>query len=266
MLYVIYSQAQIFKNQEISISLGVGDENIEHITNEQLDFLNYAYNEPDVLDYGLFKLAYKFDFLDKMSANIQFDLIPLCFDISVYYHYNNKLYIGGGLLLKSTYIEDFDQYHKNILPDYYWLNKGSRDLNAKSLGIYGTGIYKLIDNNRFQINVKFDLGILSFLKSKANFSYKKKLSNERLHYHYLSKPSFQPFVRPKINLKLRFFNIKNTSVGMFLNSSYLFAKRRMKYLRTIEKWVVESSESKLYKLPMHYYSFFELNLGLYVKW
>lgn len=259
------------RNSEFSFSLGgVGTRMEKFPSNENLDFLNYADTYPAFFDDVVVNMGYRFVFLSKMSADIKLtvmsDLAPDNYDISVYYHFNKTAGIGIGSMLNKIYISNFEQFQTQLLPDYYLIDDNYRQLKAYDLGFYLTPTFEFIRSDRFQATVKFDIGVSSFLSEEAVFYHKRKLSNERIAYHYNTKNSFQPFFNPKIEMRLRVFNINKTSIGLLLNSNFYHGQRSMNYNRSIQRWTSDNKIDELVKTPKHNYTRFETDIGLYLKW
>lgn len=267
----LFAQGWDVKNKELTFSFGFAEYDIQkHPTSDNLDFINYAYSDPDILDYGLIKIGYKFGFLAKYSADIklmmQSDLAPVNYDVSVSYHFNKMLGIGVGSMLTNTYIMDFEEYHYQAFPEYYLLDENSRQFKAYDLGFYISPFLSPIQNDKFRATIKCDIGLSSFLKEHTAFYHKRKLSNERLLYDYQTIMTFQPYVNPRLELRLQAFKVKTTSVGFLLNSNFFYSNRSMNYNQTTQQWNTENEQFNKMKLTKHNYSRFEMDFGLYVKW
>ncbi len=267
----LFAQNQVLKNQEFSLSLGIGELDIEKFApNKNLDFINYIDYDPDYTDYIVLKLGYKFDFLSKMSADINLimldDIIPDNYDISAHYFIKPWIGIGIGSMLNKNWITYFEEYHTQTLPDYYMMDENVRQFTTYDLGFYLSPALKPIDNDIFKLQIKCDLGMSSFRKEEATFLHKKKLSNERLQYHYETIRDFQPYIQPKIDIRLKAFHIKEASFGFLLNSNYFLSDRSINYYRTIQTWTSDNEIKEQIEPAKHKYSRFELNMGMFLKW
>ena len=269
--FSLLGQKLDLKTREFSFSLGAVETRMEKFpANENLDFLNYYDTYPEYFDYLVVNLGYRFDFFSKMSADIKLivmsDLVPDNYDISAYYHFNNTIGIGFGSMLNKIYFSNFEQFQAQILPDYYLTDENFRQIQVYDLGFYLTPMFKLIRNDRFQTTFKFDIGVSSFLKEGSVFYHKRKFANERLIYNYNTKNSFQPFINPKIEMRLQAFNINKTTVGLLLNSNFYLGKKSINYMRSIQRWTSDNEINELVKTPKHLNTRFETDFGLYVKW
>ncbi len=267
----LFAQNLAFKNQEFSFSVGIAELDIEKFSpNKNLDFINYVDFDPEYLDFIIMKLGYRFDFFSKMSADIKLimmdDIIPDNYDISVDYFLKPWIGIGAGSTLNKIWITYFEEYQIQALPDYYLMDYNVQQFTAYDLGFYLSPILKPIDNGVFKLLIKCDLGISSFMKEEATFYHKKKLSNERLQYHYETKADYQPYIQPRLDMRLKAFRIKETSFGILLNSSYYYSKRSINYIRTIQAWTSENKIKEQIEPPKHSYSRFEFNMGIFVSW
>lgn len=266
----LFAQTSKFRNKELSLSVGVAEFDIERFPpGENPDFINYFNEHPEHLDYIIAKFAYKFDFLRKMSADIRIilmdDLIPDNYDISAHYYFKPWAGLGIGSILNKNYITWYERHPSLILPDYYSLGS-SGQITTYDLGFYLSPALKPFDNDFFSLLIKCDLGLTSFTKEEAAFLWKKKLSNERLSYDYKTKTAFQPYIHPKLELRLRAFKIKNAGVGILLNSGYFDSSRSIDYVRTVQRWTPENTLTEEIQMPQHNYSIFELDMGIFVRW
>lgn len=267
----LFAQNLAVKNHEFSFSIGLGELDIEKLSpNENLDFINYVYSDPEYTDFVIIKLGYKFDFFSKMSADIKLimmdDIIPDNYDISVHYFIRPWLGVGVGSMLNKNWITCFEEYQIQALPDYYLVDYNVQQFTAYDVGFYLSPLLKPIDNNIFKLQISCDLGLSSFMKEEAAFYHKKKLSNERLQYHYETNTDYQPYIQPKIEIRLKAFKIKDTSIGFLLNSNYYYSNRSINYFRTIQKWTSENKITEQIESSKHNYSRFEFNVGIFLIW
>lgn len=267
----LFAQGLGIKNKEISVSFGFSEYNVQkNPKNNDLDFLNYAYSDPEILDFGLLKLGYEFDFLSNFSADMklimQSDLAPVNYDVSLSYRFNEKVGIGIGSMLSNTYISYFEEYQYQALPEYYLLDENLRQFKAYDLAFYASPIFLPIQNDRFRAALRCDIGLSSFLRKQTSFYHKRKLSNELLLYDYQTEITFQPYVNPKVELILKAFKVKSTSVGFLVNTNYVFSNRSINYNRTIQRWTAGNEHVEKIKSPKNIYSRFEMDFGLYMKW
>mgnify|MGYP006283677041 CR=1 FL=1 len=267
----IFAQGLDIKNKEFTFSFGFSEYNVQKFSiTDDLDFLNYAYSDPDILDFGLLKLGYRFDFLSNFSADmkliIQSDLVPDNYDFSISYCFNKKLGIGIGSMLTNTYVSYFEEYQYQAFPEYYLMDENLRQFKAYDLAFYASSIFLPIQNDRFRATIKCDIGLSSFLREQTAFYHKRNLSNERLLYDYHTKIVFQPYVNPKVELRLKTFEVKSASVGFLLNTNLFISNRSINYNRTIQQWTADNEHVDKIKTPKHNYSRFEMDFGLYIKW
>lgn len=269
--FCLSAQNSKIHNQEFSFSVGIAELNIEKFSSTQnLDFVNYVDSYPEYLDYITVKLGYKFDFSSKLSGNIKLilmdDLVPDNYDISAHYFFNHRIGLGGGSILNKIYITSFEEYQVQNLPNYYLVDDNIQQFKTYDLGFYLSAVVKPIDSDIFKVLLKCDLGISSFLKKETTFYHKKKLSNERLQYHYEIKTAFQPYIQPKLEFRLRALKLKKTFLGILLNTSYYYSNRSINYTRTIHEWTLENSVKNEIKSPIHKYCRFEFDIGIFANW
>ena len=266
----VFAQKLKLKNKEFNFTIGSSELKVDKFSpNENLDFLNFVDFDPDYTDFIILKLGYKFDFFSKMSADIKLvmmdDIIPDNFDISVYYFVTPSIGIGVGSMLNKGWITGFEEYQSQYLSNYFILDDNVKQFINYDLGFYLSPIVKPIDNDIFKLQLSFDLGISSFNKQSATFYYKKEFSNERVQYHYNTTHKYQPYIQPKIDIRLKLFKIKNTSIGLLLNSNYYYSQKSINYTRSIQSWTLENSTTEQIKPAKHEYSRYEVNMGIYMN-
>ncbi|MDY0281209.1 MAG: hypothetical protein RBR35_11695 [Salinivirgaceae bacterium] len=265
------AQTPKIKNRELSFSIGTSNHNVPKFTsNQDLDFLNYVDCDPEYFEYLIVKLGYKFDLTSKISADIKLllmdDLVPDNYDIIAKYHFNNLIDFGLGSILTKSYISNFEEYQRQSLPDYHLVDDNMQQFKCYEIGFYLTPMVKLIQSEWFQATIKCDMGMASYLKKEVTFYHKKRLSNERMIYNYKTKTTFQPYIKPGVDLQLQAFKTKNTAVGFSLISIFHYGKKSIKYERTIQKWTSQNQVNEPISPPKHTYSKLEINFGFYVQW
>ncbi|GAA4827618.1 hypothetical protein [Algivirga pacifica] len=266
----LFAQVPIFKNQEFSLSVGASELYLKQSSsNKELDFINYIDTYPEYNDYIIARLAYRADLSKQLSADIQLilmdDLLPDNYDISTHYFLKNGLGIGIGSILNKNHITYFEEYQLENLPDYYLMDSNVKQFTAYDLGFYISPAIKALNYRFIRLLIKCDLGVSSFLKEETTFVQKKKLSNERLQYHYGTNIHFEPYIQPKVDLRLQTFKIKNTAIGLLFNSSYFYSQKSIRYTRTIYTWTSENNLSEKIQSPKHSFGRLQFDMGLFVK-
>ncbi len=267
----LFAQNSVLKNQEFFFTIGIAELEIEKfLPNENLDFINYVDYNPEYADFVILKLGYKFDFLSKISADIKLimmdDIIPDNYDISVHYFVRPWIGVGIGSMLNKNWITYFEEYQIQTLTDYYLVDYNVKQFTTYDLGFYLAPTLKPIDNYIIKLQITCDLGISSFMREEVTFYHKKKLSNERLQYHYKTNTDYQSYIQPKIDIRLKAFKIKDTSIGFLLNSNYYYSNRSINYSRTIQTWTSENKITEQIEPSKHNYSRFEFNMGIFLRW
>jgi len=256
---------------ELSMTFGLADLNVEKFSPvENIDFLNYLNTYPDYLDFMTVKLGIKYKFSEKLTTDLNLilfdDLVPDNFDISSHYLLNDYFGIGAGTMLYKNYITNFETYHIDSNPDYYIMDGNVRQFKSFDLGFYISPSFRPVYNDRFKAEIKFDLGLSSFLKEETSFYMKRKNSNEKLLYDYKTTMAFHPYINPRVNLKLKAFKINGTSVGFMCNTNLFYSKKAMNYTRSIQVWTPDNATNQDINSPKHSYSRFEIDFGVYLNW
>jgi hypothetical protein len=267
----LVAQDPIAQNFEFSITLGTADVSLEkYISSEHMDFLNYMNSDLDYFELSAIKLGFSYDFLERMYTDINVivmsDLVPDNYDVSVHYFFNKYLGVGLGSLYYSNYISYFEDYHKETHPDYIILDYNMRQFENYDLGFYISPTFRPIYSKRLKVALRCDFGLSSFMEEHTAFYLKRKRSNELRLYDYRTVKTFEPYINPKLNLKLRAFKIGNLSVGVIFNTNYFYSKKSMDYYRTYQVWTSDNSNEEFIDSPKHRYSRFELDGGIFFGW
>lgn len=268
--FVLHGQNRGIRNHEFSFSLGSYGTNIQSFANAQtFDFLNYVDPDYHALDNMTVRLGYRFDFLDKMSADVKLmlmsDLFPNSYDISVYYQIDEKRAIGIGSMLYKNYISDFFEFYDDKFPGYFVFGGYESQILSYDLGFYVTPTYNEEIRSRLKLLLKCDLGLATFLNGDLAYQLKKEFSNERYSYQYKARITFQPFINPKIELRYEAFAFGSSTLGLLFNSNFFYSIRSMDYDKTVTPWVPEFALTEVIRTRKHNYSRFEAYLGLYLK-
>lgn len=264
----ILAQKVPIRNQEFFMTLGFSDFVIDKLQpNENIDFLNYMNSNND---YIVLKLGYRFDFFSKMSADIKLimmdDIRPDNYDVSVHYFIKPWVGIGIGSMLNKNFTSEFENFQTQLLPNYHLLDMNAKTFQFYDLGFYVSPTLKPIHTDLVQIQFTLDLGLSSFMKEETDFQHKKKLSNELLLYKYQTELNFQPYIQPKVDVRLNMFNINGAFIGLLLNSNLYYTNKSVNYNRSIQTWTSENNSTKQIMSGKHNYSRLELNAGLFLKW
>jgi hypothetical protein len=265
------AQNPIIRNFDFSITLGAADISVEKFnTNENMDFINYMNSDRDYIDLSTIKVGLSFDFSERMFADINVivmsDLVPDNYDISVHYFFSKYLGIGLGSLYYSNLITAFEDYHKETNPDYFILDQNLRQFENYDFGLYISPTFRPIYSDRLKVALRCDVGLSSLMEEHSSFYLKRKFSNEMRLYDYTTVKNIQPYVNPKLNLKLTVFKLRYFSVGVICNTNYFLSKKSMDYYRTTQVWTSENSIEEYIQPPKHNYSRFELDGGIFFAW
>lgn len=267
----LMAQDQLLRNQIVSLSVGVSEHSIEKFSaSDKLDFMNYTNEYDGNFDFILIKLAYSFEFSKNMSADVELimldDIIPDNFDMKINYSFQPWLGIGAGTMLHKNWISSFEEFHKQTMPDYHLLDENSKYFVNYDLGFYLSPFVQIIDNEFIKLDVACDLGVSAFMKYETDFVLKKKLSNEKMRYQYNTLSVYQPFIQPRLDIKIKAFELKKASLGFLFNTQYYYANRSINYSRSIQRWTAENEIAEKIEPSKHLFTKFSLNLGMFVRW
>jgi hypothetical protein len=104
------------------------------------------------------------------------------------------------------------------------------------------------------------------MEEHSAFYLKRELSNEIRLYDYTTVKTFEPYINPKLNLKLTAFRLVSVSVGIVCNTNYFYSMNSMDYYRTLQVWTPDPSLEEFINVPKHKYTRFELDGGIFFAW
>jgi len=265
------AQDPLIRNIDFSVTLGTADISLEKFNaGENMDFLNYMNSDLDYIELSAIKLGWSFDFSERVFADINIivmsDLVPDNYDISVHRFFNRTFGLGLGSLYYSNYITAFEDYHKETDPEYFILDQNLRQFETYDFGVYISPTFRPVYTDRLKIALRCDAGFSSFMEEHTSFYLKREFSNEMRLVEYATVKHFQPYVNPKLNIKLKIITLGNVSVGILCNSNFFFSKKRMNYDRTTRIWTAENQVEASIQPPKHTYTRFELDGGIFFGW
>ncbi len=265
----VFAQDWLLRNQVLYLSLGISDIYVQKTTaTNRLDFMNYMEGYEFFGDFFTFKLGFNFDYFSHMHADISILMdygLLNGFDASTYYFFNKSLGLGLGTGFSTSYISGFGEYQQNLLPGYYLLNNYGF-WEVYDWNFYISPVLRMGDNERMNFVLRLNMGFSRFTKQKTEYYYKKKNSNEKLHYIYETLPGFQPFIRPEIQFRYRVFKINKFSAGLLVHTFYYYAHRRIDYRICIRRWTYNNCQAQIVHPPSHAYGRLDIDAGFYLKW
>ncbi len=264
------AQNPSIKNVEINLSFGALHLDMEKLKlNENLDILNYF---ESTIDYpeGQLKLGFKFDYETKYHFALDYvvlsDLAIADLNIATYYMPRSNYGIGLGFMLTRDHIAHYETFHLDRNPHYLSVGQNMEFNRLYDMGFFIAPLYKPIDLNRFKIEISMSVGFASFLNQEMIYSLKKIQSNERIKYHYDSKIKLEPYIKPKLSLHFKLFNLNKVKIGLLANSGYYLSYKSLPLKRSIYLWTEDNVQQEVIQLPKHKFTKFNLDFGLYVKW
>ncbi len=265
------AQDPLMHNIDFSVTLGTADISIEKFdAGDNMDFLNYMDSDLDYIELSAIKLGWSFDFAARMFADINVivmsDLVPDNYDISVHRFFNRTFGLGLGSLYYSNYITAFEDYHKKTDPEYFILDQNMRQVESYDFGVYISPAFRPVYSDRLKISLRCDLGFSSFMEEHTSFYLKRAFSNEMRLVEYATVKRFQPYVNPKLGVKMKILALSNVSVGVLVKSNFFYSRKRMNYDRTTLVWTTENPIEEYIQPPNHTYSRFELDGGIFFAW
>lgn len=263
------SQDKAFSNFKIASYIGGRDFKIDSFpNNESLDFVNYIYAEDDYLDYIYWGFSVQFDLYEKWKADIKLvlsdNLVPNNHNITVQYMFNDFVGINMGYIGFNQFINDHISYQRLTNPEYLDYGQEFEQIRIYDYGFMGGPIlnYTL---NRLAVELKANVGFSNTIPFSTMVVQKQVDGNKRRTIHYSVENNFSFFVQQELKLSFDCFINQNSTIGLQIQSNWYYTQKSLNYNRTSKEWIDQHTMRNYIIGPKHYYSKFELDLGVYVK-
>lgn len=260
-------------NHNFSFTFGYMHLDLEKLPEtNNLDFINYIDSPtPNHFEFTTLNLAYRISYSNLVTTDIKLiltsSLEPENFTISATYHFGKTFGMGVGFNRFTYYVSNFEQYQKNLLPDYYIYDENTQYFKAYDHSFYISPSLELVDANWLISRAFLDFGVSSLSGRNTLFSHKKMLSNEVLTYYYKLDPSYNLFLNPRIEFQIKLWQSKkNTFYGLQINSNYLYISRSLNYTKTIRRWTYDNFTEEKVTAEKHQSNLFNIEYGFVIKW
>jgi hypothetical protein len=270
-LAIAQDSEKFLKSFKVSMFFGGRSETVDSFpNNENIDFMNYVGFFDDYVINNIY-IGFKgyFEFKNNFAAKVRL-LLGDVTGINVageYYPFNN---IGFNLGFNTyrVYINDYSLYHKIEAVDnglYGDLESNYRQQVVQDLGFY-TGAIFYKNFGFFKPKLELNIGMASFTKFNAEVFQKQIDGNFKARYYYSTKCTFTPFFNPKLNLDFDIIKFKKSTLGMSLNTAWYVSKKAINYRVEYNEWTLDNATVKDVKPDKHYYSLFDLDAAIYLRW
>ncbi len=259
------------KSFKISIFFGGRIETVDSFPNkDNIDFMNYVGFIDDYLpDYIYIGFKAHFDFKNNFGTNIRLVLGDLTgIDLSGEYYPYKSIGFVAGFNTYRVFINDYGQYHKIEAADdnlYGDLETNYRQETLQDLGFYaGVILYKNL--GFFKPKLTLNAGFSSFTKFETDVFQKQIGGNFKNRYSYSTKLTFTPFFYPKLNLDFDLIKFKKSTLGLSLYSAWYVSPKAINYDVTYSEWTDDNAVKKEVKPDKHFYSEFDFDAAIYLRW
>ncbi len=265
------AQESFISQYKVAIHKGFEESIVpKHTHDENLDFMNYVYRFPLLLEDSYTALSTHLWFRNRMEVNFQalmlynVNLKNVNFALS-YFPKENLGYNVGILRYEQIFTGFYD--FPFIENDGSFVDFADRrtKLRVFDRAIYsGLIVRKTI--NKFQIEGKFNGGAGSFTPFSISLLLKKKDSNLKRKIEYKTFETWYGFIFPEMQVSYIFFKNGRINYGIELQANSLIWNRAVNYAKTTYNWTDQDYSSEMVKRPGHFYFRYEWDLGIYIKW
>lgn len=267
----VYSQDKLIEKYKVSLWFGTRDVSRDSLqNNENLDFMNYLHSSPDLAEYQYLGISTHLWFRGKWEADLKIamfdDFAPNNLNLKAQYFPLQNLGLSVGFYSYPQLLNDFSTYHRiNDLGFYGDLNTNFRQRRVHETGLI-VGLVLPINYRPFHCMIQLNGGISSLSTFKEIVGQKQINSNFRkeINYSTLISPAF--FLFPEIELNFDCFKIRDSKVGIQIQSSWYTVYRSIDYERTTYEWTSIAPTKERINSPIHHFEKFELDFGIYLIW
>ncbi|HPR31989.1 MAG TPA: hypothetical protein PLK12_07835 [Prolixibacteraceae bacterium] len=269
LLHGLFLRAQD-RQQRIEFSITSGYRHVD-VERQQpgidFDFLNYA---KPVRMHSLSNrgLGVEYHVNDKLHVGLTGfffnNLKPEELDFFSDYFFSDYLGLDLMIYLKTFCMLDFEIGQHNTNPGYIDLDRNRREFQTGDLGFSFSPILRLNIFRRVEVLMMCNLGLASFLEEETWLYLKKQFSNEIQGYHYQTKLAFQPYINPRINLRIKVLEGERGVLGILYNTNFFYSERSMNYDRSVHTWTEGNTVAQKVEPPKHTFYRYEINAGIFV--
>lgn len=267
----VYSQDKLIEKYKVSLLFGARDVSRDSLkNNENLDFMNYLHSSHDMMEYQYLGISTHLWFRGNWEADLKIamfdDFAPNNLNLKAQYFPLKNLGISVGFYSYPQLLNDFSTYHRlNDLGFYGDMNTNFRQLRIHETG-FMVGIVLPINYRIFHCKILLNGGISSLSTFKEIVNQKQINSNLRKEINYSTLMSPALFLFPEIELNFDCFKIRDSKIGIQIQSSWYTVSRSIDYDRTVYEWTSIAPTKERINSPIHHFEKFELDFGIYLIW
>lgn len=241
---------------------------------ENLDFMNYFYQEDKGADYSYVGLNLRFipdpDWAFSIKAVLLSDmnLKQLNFEVRYTCDSINPILswgIVGSLFAFPQYLEDFNRYH--ILRDTGFtadLNPNFRQITIFEMGM-AAGPFVGFNYKRLHGQLSLRAGFSGFAPFDELMTQKETHANLRREIRYETGFSPAVFIYPEAEACFDVIKSGRTDIGFLIRAGSLFSKRAINYTRITQTWTTENTIADKIRPQKQFYNITELEGGLFIR-
>jgi len=262
---------KFLKSFKISMFFGGRIETVDSFPNkDNIDFMNYVGFINDYLpDYIYIGFKGHFDFKNNFGANVRLVMGDLTgIDLTGEYYPYKNIGFTAGFNTYRVYINDYSLYHKietannNLYGD---LEPNYRQETLQDFGFYG-GVILHKNFGFFKPKLTLNAGLASFTRFNTDVFQKQIDGNLKNRYSYSTKFTFNPFFYPKLNLDFDIIKFNKSTLGISLYSAWYVSQKAINYKVAYSEWTDDNSTITEVKPDKHYYSEFDFDAAIYLRW
>lgn len=267
----VCSQKAFIHNYEITLSKGFKETIVQkNEVEKEIDFLNYIYRFPLLLEdayTGLalgFSVGDKIDFKSKVLFDNAVNFKNYKVSVSIFPRKNLGYRFGF-----YRYEQVLNRYFDFPFTQTYGYDFLIADLKSKERFFswtYNTGIIWKAKIKKLQLETSINAGVCSFSQINIDLLLKKHNSNNVLKINYVTFKDWYGMLFPEIEAKYDLFATERYNAGIKFSANSIVTSRQLNY----EKLVFENTD-EVYKRSLifpknHWYFRYDVDLGIYFKW
>ncbi|MDA3823636.1 MAG: hypothetical protein PF450_13640 [Bacteroidales bacterium] len=266
-----FGQEKLIESYGYGVWIGIRDVKPEiHPDGEHLDFLNYLDSYDDYPEDEMLGMNWYVKFRGNWEVDLKIavgsDLAPNTVYLKGRYFLNDHFGIAGAYYRYSQYMSAFDQWFINNNEDFIENYQG----NYRQIKLYEnnlmSGLFLDYQQGFMHLRVDLNAGVAVIPSFSTDFNRKMLSSNFRQKVVYDTQASPSLFIFPELTANFDLFHTKFSTIGIQVQSSWLYLERAMRYTETTYNWTRVEKTVEIVENASHTFSKFDIDIGLFLRW
>lgn len=268
---LVCSQKAFVHNYEISLSKGFKETIMQkNEVEEEIDFLNYIYRYPLLLEDSYTGLALGFSVGDKIDfkSKVLFDNAVNFknYKVSVSIFPKKNLGYRFGFCRYEQILNRYFDFPFNLTYGSYYINADFKSKERFFDRTFNAGIVWKAKVKKLQLETSISAGVCSFSQLNVDLFLKEHYSNDVLKINYITFTEWYGMLFPELEANYNLIATERYNAGIKLSANSIVASRQLSYEQLIFENKEDNYTRALVSPKHHLYFRYDVDLGLYIKW